>query len=259
MSPFHVARFRAARLTPEQRREIARKAVLARWAKARRSRRALLVIAEVSRATLTDCSRRCLAARAVSWSCHSSQVCLPQRGINLYRIEADDHRAINYHNGGSHVPELLQFFQSGRILGDVLVLELDILLRKILFRLAAEHSTGLGINYDSLHVDLTLAVQFQQTGALFRPDHAPSSLRPAFHPQRWREQNGCRVPFPFLRPSGLSCPAQKHHMRDMQCSGKAERFRRSPTSSAEDFNFLRTVVTAHIACGGVFSANRGQS
>ena len=100
-----------------------------------------------------------------------------------------------------------------------------------LFRLAAEHSTGLGINHDSLHIDLTLAVRFRPIGALLRRDRAPSSKLPAFHLQRCWEQNGCRVSWPALRSLGLSClscSAQKHHMRDMRCSGQAQPSRRMP-------------------------------
>jgi hypothetical protein len=70
-------------------------------------------------------------------------MCLPQCSINLFGIEADNHRAINHDYGGGHVSKLLQFLQSLRILGDVFVVEWDTLLRKVLFRLAAEHSTRL--------------------------------------------------------------------------------------------------------------------
>src|SRR5258708_23331868 len=84
---------------------------------------------------------------------HKSRKQGPQREVDLGRIETDDHRGANHENGGGHIPKLLQFFQSEPVLGDVLVFELDVLLRKILFRLAAEHSTRLGINYDSLHTE----------------------------------------------------------------------------------------------------------
>ena len=70
--------------------------------------------------------------------------------INLDWIKANNHCAINDNNRSGHLPKFLRIGQSARILRDVPLLKLYSLLRKILFRLIAEHSPMLGVNDDVL-------------------------------------------------------------------------------------------------------------
>jgi len=70
--------------------------------------------------------------------------------INLDWIKANNHCAINDNHRSGYVPKFLKIGQSARILRDVPLLKLYSLLRKILFRLIAEHSPMLGINDDVL-------------------------------------------------------------------------------------------------------------
>src|ERR1700732_3449328 len=86
---------------------------------------------------------------AVPWQ----WVCLaPQCLINLVGIESHNYRTVNDHHGSGHKPKSLQIGQGARVLRYVLLLKLYALLRKIFFRLVAEHSPVLGINDDVLHL-----------------------------------------------------------------------------------------------------------
>ena len=74
----------------------------------------------------------------------------PQSLINLIGVESHNDRTINDNHRSGHVPEFLEIGQGARILRYVPLLKLYALLRKILFRLVAEHSPTLGINDDIL-------------------------------------------------------------------------------------------------------------
>lgn len=69
--------------------------------------------------------------------------------INFFSIEAHDDCCINNNYWSRHVAKLFEVRQGPRILRYVLFLERYPLLRKILLRLIAEHSTCLRINDDA--------------------------------------------------------------------------------------------------------------
>jgi hypothetical protein len=73
-----------------------------------------------------------------------------KRLINFLCIEPHDDRTVNDDHGSGHVTKLLKIGQGARILRYVSLLKLYTLLRKILLRLVAEHSSMLGINDDVL-------------------------------------------------------------------------------------------------------------
>jgi hypothetical protein len=73
--------------------------------------------------------------------------------VDLSRIEADDHGSIDDGNRGCHVSEPLKLCNSFGVLGHIALSKRDLLLRKILFRPLAEHSTGLcEYRYGFLHL-----------------------------------------------------------------------------------------------------------
>jgi hypothetical protein len=72
-----------------------------------------------------------------------------KRLINFVSIESHDDRTVDDNHRSSHVTKFLEIGQGARILRDVPFLKLYALLRKILFRLTAEHSAVLGINDDA--------------------------------------------------------------------------------------------------------------
>ncbi len=73
-----------------------------------------------------------------------------KRLINLVGVESHDDRAINDNHRSGHVTKFLEIGQGARVFRYVPLLKLYALLRKILFRLIAEHSRMLGINDDVL-------------------------------------------------------------------------------------------------------------
>jgi hypothetical protein len=81
----------------------------------------------------------------------SKILCLTlKRPIDLLGVESHDHRTIYNNHRSSHVTKFLEIGQGARILRYVPLLKRYALLRKILFRLVAEHSPALGINDDVL-------------------------------------------------------------------------------------------------------------
>ncbi len=74
----------------------------------------------------------------------------PKRLINLVSVEADHDRTVDDDDRSGHVTKFLEIGECSRILRYVPLLELYAFLRKILFRLIAEHSPVLGINHDVL-------------------------------------------------------------------------------------------------------------
>ena len=76
------------------------------------------------------------------------------RPINLLCVESHDDRTADDNHRSGHVTKFLEFGQSARILRYVFFLKLYSLLRKILFRLVAEHSSMLGVNHDVLRHSL---------------------------------------------------------------------------------------------------------
>ena len=70
--------------------------------------------------------------------------------INLLCVESHDDRTVNDNHGSGHVTKFLEIGKGARILRYVPLLKLHAFLRKILFRLVAEHSSMLGINHDVL-------------------------------------------------------------------------------------------------------------
>ena len=81
---------------------------------------------------------------------HSSEW-LSQRGVDLSLIEADYHTSVDYQNRSGHVAEFFQLFEGTRVCRNVPVFKWNLLLRKILLRLATKHSSRLRINHDTLH------------------------------------------------------------------------------------------------------------
>jgi hypothetical protein len=73
------------------------------------------------------------------------------RPINLLCVESHDDRTVNDNHRSGHVTKFLKIGQGARILRYVPLSKLYAILRKILFRLVAEHSPMLGINHDVLH------------------------------------------------------------------------------------------------------------
>jgi hypothetical protein len=73
-----------------------------------------------------------------------------KRLINLLCVESHDDRSVNDNHWSGHVTKFLKIGQGARIVRYVSVLKLYALLRKIPFRLVAEHSPMLGINEDVL-------------------------------------------------------------------------------------------------------------
>lgn len=73
-----------------------------------------------------------------------------KRLINLVSVEADDNRTVDDDDRSGHVTKFFEIGECSRILRYVPLMELSAFLRKILFRLIAEHSPMLGINHDVL-------------------------------------------------------------------------------------------------------------
>jgi hypothetical protein len=73
-----------------------------------------------------------------------------KRLVNVSCVESHYDGTINDNHRSGHITEFLEIGQGARILRYVLLLKFDALLRKILFRLVAEHSPMLGINDDIL-------------------------------------------------------------------------------------------------------------
>jgi hypothetical protein len=73
-----------------------------------------------------------------------------KRLINLLGVESHDDRTINDNHRSGHITEFLEIGQGAGVLCYVPLLKLYAFLRKILFRLVAEHSPMLGINDDVL-------------------------------------------------------------------------------------------------------------
>jgi hypothetical protein len=84
-----------------------------------------------------------------SYSCQSLTL-NPKGLVYALSVESHDDRAINDDHRSCHVAKSLEIGESPRILRDVPLLKLYTLLRKILFRLVAEHSPMLGINHNIL-------------------------------------------------------------------------------------------------------------
>jgi len=74
----------------------------------------------------------------------------PKGLVYLLSVESHDDRAVNDDHRSRHVAKSLEIGESPRILRYVPLLKLYALLRKILFRLVAEHSPMLGINHNIL-------------------------------------------------------------------------------------------------------------
>jgi hypothetical protein len=70
--------------------------------------------------------------------------------IKLLCVESHDDRTVNDNDGSGHVSKLLEIGKGTGILRYVALVKLDAFLRKILFRLVAEHSPLLRINHDVL-------------------------------------------------------------------------------------------------------------
>ena len=78
--------------------------------------------------------------------------------MNLLRIESDHNLPVNHRDRRGHEAELFEFGERGFIGRDIALDKTDLLLGKKLFHLAAEHSTGLGINdHSSDHRTLSFA------------------------------------------------------------------------------------------------------
>ena len=73
-----------------------------------------------------------------------------ERLINLVSVKSHNDRISDDNHRSSHVTKFLKLGQGAGILRYVPLLELYALVRKILFRLIAEHSPALGINDDVL-------------------------------------------------------------------------------------------------------------
>ena len=70
--------------------------------------------------------------------------------VNLVSVKSHNDRTVDDNHRSGHVTKFLEIGQGARILRYFPLLELYALLRKILFRLIAEHSPMLGINDDVL-------------------------------------------------------------------------------------------------------------
>ncbi len=73
-----------------------------------------------------------------------------KRLVNLVGVKSHNDRIFDDNHRSSHVTKFLKLGQGAGILRYVPLLELYALVRKILFRLIAEHSPALGINDDVL-------------------------------------------------------------------------------------------------------------
>jgi len=74
--------------------------------------------------------------------------------INFRGVESDYDRTVNDNHGSGQITEFLEVSQGGGILRHVPLLKLQALLRKILFRLIAEHSSMLGVEHDAFRHSL---------------------------------------------------------------------------------------------------------
>jgi len=73
-----------------------------------------------------------------------------KRMVNPLCLESHDDQTVNDNHRSGHATKSLKIGQGARIVRYLSLLKLYALLRKILFRLVAEHSPMLGINYDVL-------------------------------------------------------------------------------------------------------------
>src|SRR5437016_11376743 len=108
----------------------------------------------------------------ISLNLTALQKLTPNRLINLLGVESHDDRTINENHRSGHVPEFLEIGQGVRVLRYVPLLKLYALLRKILFRLVAEHSPMLGINDDVHHfspIDVFVSLYSKSWIASFVP------------------------------------------------------------------------------------------
>jgi hypothetical protein len=96
----------------------------------------------------------------VTWRfCGTPRLLQPQGSQELGFVETDNDLPINRCHRSRHISESAQFLKRIGISNDVAFPKLNSLCRKKLFRLIAEHSTGLGEYCDLLdHSFLTQAV-----------------------------------------------------------------------------------------------------
>ena len=110
--------------------------------------RSMLMVSTHSSRTMKSISSQC---KPQDLLCQTLSGLRALKGtINLVSIETHNYGTVDDDHRSRHVSEGFEFAESSGVLCDVLPVKLYSLLRKILFRLIAEHSTELGI-YDDFN------------------------------------------------------------------------------------------------------------
>jgi len=138
-------------------------------------------------------------------------------GIDLGRVKADNHRSINYGNGGGHISQSAKLFDSIGILGDVTLRKTDPFLRKILFRPLTEHSARLREHRDGFLHRLRppkSAVLVRLPAVRLRSAPGQRSKVPACRRPRPLAPTGCQGSELVARPSDHSCSGQSRRKMD---------------------------------------------